>query len=199
MIYFYLTLYLTTTYLVASIPFGLILGKKFAKQDVRNSGSGNIGATNVTRVAGKKIGAITLILDALKGMLMVILARFLFVDAKFLHIFLVLTAFVAVLGHIFPVYLKFKGGKGVATSIAVIIALNPIIGLLTILSWLITFLIFKVSAVSSIFSILIATILSIFMSDPLSQTVAFVTIFLLILFRHKENLSRLKSGKENKF
>src|SRR3989338_2181706 len=110
MIYFCQLLFLIVTYFIAAIPFGLILTKKYLGKDIRESGSGNIGATNVARIAGKKLGVLTLLLDAFKGMIMVIAARFFFFESQFLHLFLVLVCAVAVLGHIYPIYLKFKGG-----------------------------------------------------------------------------------------
>ena len=124
MIFFYQFLFLVITYLIASIPFGLLLGKVFAKVDIRELGSKNIGATNATRILGKKLGFFTLILDSFKGMLMVIIARFSFYEINNLHLFLVLVSFVSIFSHIYPVYLKFKGGKGVATAIGTIMALD---------------------------------------------------------------------------
>ena len=124
MIFFYQLLFLILTYFISAIPFGLVLTKHFLKKDVRESGSGNIGATNVTRVAGKKIGALTLMLDGLKGMIMVIFARFLFSSVNYLHLYLALVSLVAVVAHIYPIYLNFKGGKVVATAIAVLLALD---------------------------------------------------------------------------
>ncbi len=106
-------LFLIATYLICSIPFGLVLTKFVTKQDLRDLGSKNIGATNVSRVAGKKLGLITLILDGLKGAIMVIIAHFAFDDSSHPDMFIMLVALVAVLGHCYSLYLKFNGGKGV--------------------------------------------------------------------------------------
>ncbi|MBU6140823.1 MAG: glycerol-3-phosphate 1-O-acyltransferase PlsY [Proteobacteria bacterium] len=199
MIFFYQFLFLILTYFVAAIPFGLVLTKIFAKKDVREFGSGNIGATNVVRVAGKKIGLLTLVLDGLKGAIMVVIARFAFFDVSGLHIFLVLVGAVSVLAHIYPIYLNFKGGKGVATTLAVLLALDPNIGLFVILIWAITFAIFRTSSISSITAIFSSIILSICYGTSFSQILFCVLLFALILYRHKENLLRLKSGEEKKF
>ena len=155
MIYLYQIVFLALTYFICAIPFGLVLAKIFGKQDIREAGSGNIGATNVARVLGKKFGLATLILDGVKGAIMVIAARYLFVDAKFLNIFLSLVGAVAVLAHIFPVYLNFKGGKGVATSLAVLLVIHPAIGFVGCLAWLIIFAFTRTSAIASLASILI--------------------------------------------
>jgi len=199
MIFLYQFLFLVLTYLIAAIPFGLVLTKIFVKKDVREFGSGNIGATNVVRVAGKKIGLLTLILDGFKGAVMVVIARFTFADASGLHIFLVLVGMVAVIAHVYPVYLNFKGGKGVATTIAVLLALDLNIGLSVIGIWALTFAIFRTSSISSIAAIFSSIILSICYGTSISQILFCIFLFALILYRHKENLERLIAGKEKKF
>ena len=199
MIFLYQFLFLVLTYLIAAIPFGLVLTKIFAKKDVREFGSGNIGATNVVRVAGKKIGLLTLILDGFKGAIMVVIARFTFADASGLHIFLVLVGTVAVIAHVYPVYLNFKGGKGVATTLAVLLALDLNIGLSVIGIWALTFAIFRTSSVSSIAAIFSSIILSICYGTSISQILFCIFLFALILYRHKENLERLIAGTEKKF
>ena len=135
----YQIVFLVLTYAIAAIPFGLVLAKTFAGKDVRQLGSKNIGATNVARVAGKKLGFLTLILDGLKGAIMVIIARFNFYDLDNLHLFLVLVSAAAVIGHIYPIYLNFKGGKGVATAIAVLFALDVSVGFLVVFFWIMSF------------------------------------------------------------
>ncbi len=196
---FYQILFLALTYLIAAIPFGLILTKIFTKKDVREFGSKNIGATNVVRVAGKKIGLLTLILDGLKGAIMVVIARFAFQDTANLHIFLVIVGAVAVLAHIFPIYLNFKGGKGVATSLAVLLAVDLTVGLLVVTIWILTFAIWRTSSISSILATFSSVLLSLIFNQSLSQAFFCVFLFGLILCRHKENLQRLVSGKEKKF
>lgn len=198
MSYLYQFLFLGATYFVAAIPFGLLLTQKYLGQDVRKSGSGNIGATNVARVAGKKLGAITLLLDALKGVVMVITARFFFYYVDNLHLLLVLVCTVAVLAHIYPVYLDFKGGKGVATAIAVLLALDPAVGFLAIVFWIMAFLMFRISAIASLSSILSAIFTSVHFGAPKSQIVLCIFLFILISIRHKENILRILMGEENK-
>ncbi len=191
-------LFLLTTYLIAAVPFGLFLTKIFTDKDIRDHGSKNIGATNVARVVGKKLGLATLILDGIKGAFMVLLATIIFKNEQNIHALLAIVAGVAVIGHIFPIYLKFKGGKGVATTLATLLALNPIIGIATLLTWIIVFLIFRISAAASLISILASILTSIFYGAPLAQIILCFILFLLILYRHKENISRLLQGKENK-
>lgn len=191
-------LFLILTYFIAAIPFGLILTKVFVKKDVRQSGSGNIGATNVTRVAGKKIGALTLVLDGLKGALMVIIARFSFSDVSHSHFFLVLVGAISVTAHVYPIYLKFKGGKGVATAIAVMMALDFSVGMLAVCFWIMGYCLFQISSVSSLIAIFSMVLTSYCYDAPLSQDLFSWFLFVLILVRHKENILRLFEGKENK-
>ena len=200
---FYQFLFLILTYFVAATPFGLVLAKIFGKQDIREHGSGNIGATNVTRVLGKKFGFATLVLDGLKGAVMVIIARFAFGDMRYLSIFLALVAVVSVVAHIYPVYLKFKGGKGVATTFAVLLVVNPAIGLVICFAWLVIFAITRTSAMAALGAITIAPIYAIYLY--INQSALKVDILLclilatLIFIRHKENILRIKANKENKF
>jgi len=194
----YQLLFLGLTYAIAAIPFGLVLAKIFAKKDIREFGSKNIGATNVARVIGKKLGFATLILDGLKGAIMVIIARFTFHDVQNLHLFLVLVATVAVLGHVYPIYLNFKGGKGVATAIAVLFALNVSVGFLVICFWILSFCLFRISSISSIIAIFSSIIISTSFGAPGSQIAFCWFLFLLILVRHKENIVRLITGEEKK-
>jgi glycerol-3-phosphate acyltransferase PlsY len=194
----YQLLFLGLTYAIAAIPFGLVLAKIFAKKDIREFGSKNIGATNVARVIGKKLGFATLILDGLKGAIMVIIARFTFHDMQNLHLFLVLVAAVAVLGHVYPIYLNFKGGKGVATAIAVLSALDFSLGFLVICFWILSFCLFRISSISSIIAIFSSIIISTFLGAPDSQIAFCCFLSLLILVRHKENIVRLITGEEKK-
>jgi glycerol-3-phosphate acyltransferase PlsY len=194
----YQLLFLGLTYAIAAIPFGLVLAKIFAKKDIREFGSKNIGATNVARVIGKKLGFATLILDGLKGAIMVIIARFTFHDIQNLHLFLVLVATVAVLGHVYPIYLNFKGGKGVATAIAVLFALNVSVGFLVICFWILSFCLFRISSISSIIAIFSSIIISTSLGAPGSQIAFCWFLSLLILVRHKENIARLITGEEKK-
>ncbi len=198
MIIFYQILFLIITYFIASIPFGLIIGKFFAKVDIRDSGSKNIGATNATRILGKKLGFLTLILDSFKGMLMVIVGRFSFYQVENLHLFLVLVSFVAICSHIYPIYLNFKGGKGVATAIGTIMALDFSVGVLAICFWILTFVSFRVSAIASLVAIFSTTIFSTAYDAPLSQIIFCWAIFIIIFMRHRENIIRILTGEEKK-
>lgn len=198
MIFVFEFLFLILTYFICAIPFGLILTQFFLKQDIRQSGSGNIGATNVTRIAGKKLGMLTLLLDGLKGALMVIAGRWIFDSAAYLHLFLVLICIVAVLGHIYPIYLKFKGGKGVATTLAVLLTLDPIVGFLSIVVWILCFAIFRISAISSLLAIFSSIIVALYNEAPISEIFLCVFLFILIAVRHKENIMRIISGQEKK-
>lgn len=198
MMVFYQILYLIFSYLICSIPFGLIFGKIFAKTDIRDFGSKNIGATNATRILGKKIGLATLLFDSGKGMTMVIIARFSFYEANYLHLFLVLVSLVSILGHIYPLYLKFKGGKGVATSIGSIIALDFSVGILAICFWILTFVSFRISAIASLVAIFSTTIFSTAYDAPFSQIIFCWIVFAIIFIKHKENILRILTGEEKK-
>ncbi len=191
-------LFLVATYFICAIPFGLVVTQFFLKKDIRNSGSGNIGATNVVRIAGKKLGALTLILDGAKGALMVIFGRFFFEQSSHLHLFLVLVSIVAVLAHIYPIYLKFQGGKGVATALAVLLALDPVVGLIGVIMWIIVFLIFRISAVASLAAIACTLFAALHYSAPISEIFLCIFLCALIAMRHKENIKRIISGKEQK-
>ncbi len=199
MILVYQILYLIFSYLVASIPFGLLLSKIFAKKDIREFGSKNIGATNVTRILGKKLGALTLLLDGAKGAIMVIIARFYFFEVNNLHLYLVLVSSVAVLGHIFSIYLKYKGGKGVATAIACLLALDFSVGMLSLCFWILAFSGFKTSSIASLVAIFSSIITSSLFEAPLSQIVFCWFLFILIFIKHKENILRIATGEEKKF
>ena len=182
-------------YLVGAIPFGLIVTKLVVGTDVRAAGSGNIGATNVVRVAGKKLGAVTLLLDALKGLGVVLGARALHVDGLWLGA----VALAAVIGHCFPVYLSFKGGKGVATGLGVFCALTPISAAIGAACYVAVFVPLRISSLGSL-TLLAATLLATALLYPgwwLLVTEAVIAA--LIVARHRENLGRLIRGQEAKF
>ena len=177
-------------YLLGSIPFGLILTKIFLKKDIRNIGSGNIGATNVLRTGNKLIGYSTLILDITKAVIPVIYIKLNYPD------FIFISSLCVFLGHVFPIWLKFKGGKGVATYVGILFSLKLFYGFIFIGAWLITFLISKYSSLSSIVASLVLPIyLSLFIK---SDFIFFAIMFVLILFTHRENVKRLKNNKESK-
>ena len=179
------------SYLMGSIPFGLILTKLFLKKDIRDIGSGNIGATNVLRTGNKIIGYTTLILDILKAVTPVIYVKFNFPD------FLYIASLCSFLGHVFPIWLKFKGGKGVATYVGILFAINIYFGLIFITTWLITFALSKFSSLSSLtasFSIPIYLLIL----TQFDQVFFFTIMFVLIFYTHRENIKRLKNKEETK-
>ena len=195
---------------MGSLPFGLILTKIFLKKDIRDIGSGNIGATNVLRTGNKFLAALTLLLDILKGYIPVIISQQHFPEL------IQLSCLLAFFGHIFPVWLKFKGGKGVATYLGILLALSIQLGLLFMFTWLVISLIFKYSSVSSMFASL--TVLVIYtareiagpifkiMSDQTPKTYENVPslslllfiFFILLVFTHRKNISNLKNKTEHK-
>ncbi len=179
------------SYLAGSIPFGLILAKIFLKQDIRQSGSGNIGATNVLRTGGKLLGLLTLILDGLKGYIAVL------VTMKYYQDYIFLSALLSFLGHLFPIWLKFKGGKGVATYLGILFAFNILLPLVFIVSWLVIVFISKFVSLASLVSTFIVLIVNIFLKG-LDQSVILFLFFVLIMYSHKTNIGRLKAGTENK-
>ena len=199
------------SYLSGSIPFGLILTKIFSDKDIRKIGSGNIGATNVLRTGNKFLAIATLFLDILKGYVPVIIVQQYFPELIYLSCLL------AFLGHVFPIWLKFKGGKGVATYLGVLIALSYQLSFLFIFTWLVVSLIFSYSSVSSMFSSMTVFVVSLIRETVLpillvinkktSNSELFTTLnissilfifFILIMFTHRKNISNLKNKSEQK-
>lgn len=196
---FYLEHYLLflTSYLICSIPFGLVIGKIIKNIDIRKEGSCNIGATNIARLIGKKWGALTFILDGMKGGIMVLIAQK-FVLSYYHHYFLALTVLFCVLGHIFPIYLKFKGGKGVATTMICLLFYSKIIGISALIIWVITFILTRTSSLASLTSIFFATAIALTYTNQASAILMLI-LCALIFVRHKDNIVNLINGKENKF
>jgi len=179
------------SYFLGSIPFGLIYAKLAGLGDVRNIGSGNIGATNVLRTGNKKVAALTLLCDIAKGSLAV------FITLNFFPKLILLSSVVVYLGHIFPVWLKFKGGKGVATFIGAIAILNYVLCLIFLISWAIVAKIFKISSLSAIVAFLITFVATIFLyENDLILVMSFFTVF--SIFTHRENIKKIISGEESK-
>ena len=179
-------------YLIGSIPFGLLLSKLFGDGELRSRGSGNIGATNVLRTQGKFLGIATFLLDAAKGAIPIILMP----SENSVYLFCA-----AAIGHMFPVWLAFDGGKGVSTLFGGLIAMNPIIAGLSLASWVSTFKISKMSSLSSLVSVLFADILfgiNCFISDIvcLCDFIMFSAVVVIILLRHRSNILRLIAGEE---
>ena len=178
------------SYLLGSIPFGYILTKFFLKKDIRNIGSGNIGATNVLRSGNKIIGYLTLLLDILKAIIPVIYIKFNYPELIYI------TSLSVFLGHVFPVWLKFKGGKGVATYVGILFSVNIIFGSIFVFSWLIIFFISKYSSLSSLLASLSIPIYLIIIKGD--QLIFFSIMFVLIFYTHRENIKRLKNKEESK-
>jgi acyl phosphate:glycerol-3-phosphate acyltransferase len=179
-----------STYLLGSIPFGFVLTKIFLKKDIRDIGSGNIGATNALRTGNKSIAYATLILDITKAVLPVIYLKVNYPDYIFI------ASLSVFLGHVFPIWLKFKGGKGVATYIGILFSINLTYGFVFIVSWLITFLISKYSSLSSILASLAVPMYLIIFED--NNFIFFSIMFVLIFYTHRENVKRLKNKEESK-
>jgi glycerol-3-phosphate acyltransferase PlsY len=178
------------SYLLGSIPFGFILTKVFLKKDIRNIGSGNIGATNALRTGNKSLGYATLALDVTKAILPVLFVKFNYPDYIFI------ASLSAFLGHVFPIWLKFKGGKGVATYVGILFSINLVFGLIFVFSWAVTFLISKFSSLSSLVASLIVPIYLIIFENY--NSIFFIIMFVLIFYTHRENVKRLKNKKESK-
>ena len=186
-----LILVISVSYLMGSIPFGLILTKIFLKKDIREVGSGNIGATNVLRTGNKIIGYLTLTLDVLKAVTPVLYIKFNFPELVYISS---LSVFI---GHVFPLWLKFKGGKGVATYVGILFSINYILGMIFIFSWLVIFFISKYSSLGSILSSLTIPIF-VYFSSSYKNEYFFIIMFVLILFTHRENVKRLINKEESK-
>ncbi len=179
------------SYFLGSIPFGLILTKLFLQKDIRELGSGNIGTTNVLRTGNKFLAASTLIFDLLKGYLSI------YITLSFFESLVSYSGLICFIGHIFPVWLKFKGGKGVATYLGIILALSYKFFIIFGVSWAILSLLFRFASVSSIISTLIIFLYAYFLESNSYSLILFI-FFIVILYTHKENIARLKNSKENK-
>ena len=179
------------SYLMGSIPFGFILTKIFLKKDIREIGSGNIGATNALRTGNKTLGYSTLVLDILKAVAPVIYVKIFYQD------FLYIASLCAFLGHVFPIWLKFKGGKGVATYVGILFAINIYFGIIFTISWFVTFFISKYSSLSSLVGAASIPIYLLILTQ-FDQGIFFTIMFVLIFFTHRENIKRLKNKEETK-
>ena len=179
------------SYLMGSIPFGLILTKIFLNKDIREIGSGNIGATNALRTGNNLIGYTTLILDITKAIIPVIYVKVNFPELIYI------ASLCAFLGHVFPLWLKFKGGKGVATYVGILFSVNFLLGFIFVSSWGIIFLISRYSSLSSIIGSMSVPIY-ILITGQLSNAIFFGIMFILIFFTHRENIKRLKNKEESK-
>ena len=179
------------SYLMGSIPFGFLLTKFILKKDIREIGSGNIGATNALRTGNKLIGYSTLVLDILKAVAPIFYVKFNFPE------YIYVASLCAFLGHVFPIWLKFKGGKGVATYLGILFALKISLGLIFIITWLIVFVISKFSSLSSLAASISIPIYLLILAQ-FDQVIFFTIMFVLIFFTHRENIKRLKNKEETK-
>ncbi len=178
------------SYLLGSIPFGLVLTKIFLKKDIREIGSRNIGTTNVLRTGKKSLAVATLVLDLLKGYLSIVITLIYFENL------ISYSALICFIGHIFPVWLKFKGGKGVATYLGVILALSYKFFLIFGITWLVLSFLFRYASLSSIISSLTVFVYSFFFINNFSL-ILFI-FFVIIIYTHRENIVRLKNSEESK-
>lgn len=188
-------IYLLLSYLCGAIPFGYIIAKLFKNVDIRKVGSGNPGATNVYRTISKPLGVLTLILDVLKGFLPVYFVFLLNPDYQWM---VISVAFVTIIGHIFTIFLNFKGGKGVATACGVFLAINPLAVLVCLLVFIVLLAIFRYVSLASIMAAVMLPI-SLYFFNSLPETVVFAgMISVLVIVRHISNIKRLLNGTENK-
>ena len=186
-----LELIIVVSYLLGSIPFGLIFTKIFIKKDIRNIGSGNIGATNVLRTGNKTIGYTTLVFDILKAVIPIAFVKVYYIE------YLYISSLSVFLGHVFPIWLKFKGGKGVATYLGILFCINIYLGLSFSIVWLISFFIFKYSSLSSLIGSFSIPIISFFILHN-KIVFFFIIMFVLIIYTHRENIKRLLNQTESK-
>lgn len=183
-------------YLIGSIPTGYLIVKAKTNQDIRTIGSGSTGATNVKRVLGKKWFFIVMLLDAIKGALPVVLAKYLTDDIY--GIYAVIAAIFVIIGHSKPIFLQFKGGKSVASGVGTILALNPLVGLCIAVIWSVITYISKYVSLGSIIALIVSPFLMYFFKNPIGYIVYCAIAAIYIVYLHRENISRLLKGTENK-
>ena len=186
-----LFLILFISYLIGSIPFGFLLTKIFLKKDIREIGSGNIGATNALRTGNKLIGYSTLALDISKAVILLLIIKFNFSE------YLFISSIAIFLGHVFPIWLKFKGGKGVATYVGILFCINIYLAAIFIITWFFVFIISKYSSLASMVASLLVPLSSYFFLNDINYYF-YIILFLLILITHRENIKRLKNNTESK-
>ncbi|NNE87946.1 MAG: glycerol-3-phosphate 1-O-acyltransferase PlsY [Silicimonas sp.] len=187
---FILLLVAIAAYLLGSIPFGILVARAFGLPDPRTIGSKNIGATNMLRTGSKPAALATVLLDGAKGGIAVIIARALFAEdaAQF-------AGLAAFFGHLYPVFLKFKGGKGVATLLGTVVGLAPFIGLIALLAWLFAYFVFRYSSLSALMSAAVTPPIAIMLGFEHMALVLFV-MAIMVFWRHRENIKRLQAGTE---
>ncbi|OHR40630.1 glycerol-3-phosphate acyltransferase [Neisseria sp. HMSC064F04] len=185
-------------YLIGSLSFAVIVSKYYGMDDPRTYGSGNPGATNVLRSGKKKAAALTLLGDALKGLVAVVLARCLQDALNLSDITIAAVAVAALVGHMWPLFFGFKGGKGVATALGVLLALSPATALVCAAIWLVMAFGFKVSSLAALAATVAAPLVAFWLMPYPSWAWATVAIAVLVLYRHKSNIQNLLQGKEGK-
>jgi glycerol-3-phosphate acyltransferase PlsY len=184
---------LSLGYLVGSIPFGLVVGKLFYGVDVRQHGSGNVGTTNVFRVLGKKAGVVVLVCDMLKGYVPAAIAA-----ALFDPWFAVFVAAAPVVGHVYSIFLKGRGGKGIATGAAVVLALVPLVFVIILVVWILLLLTTRYVSVASLAASFLVPVLTIAFDEPLPYKIAGVLVAIIVGWAHRGNIQRLLAGEENR-
>ena len=190
-----IVLIIISCYLLGSIPFGYIVGKLFKKVDIRELGSGNIGATNAFRILGPSLASLVLLGDVGKGILSIYLVRFLNIDNLLI---LTIAGLAVICGHDWSLFLGFKGGKGIATTFGVVFALNPIISVLALTVWGIVVITTRYVSLSSVFAVISIFIFTILFKQPYEYIIFSAIILILGIFKHKENIERLRLKKERK-
>ncbi len=195
--YVFILIIAVLSYLIGSIPTGYIIVKTKTGQDIRQVGSGSTGATNVKRVLGKKWFFIVMILDAIKGMIPVILTKLLIYGDE-LGLCAVIAAIMVIVGHSKPIFLGFKGGKSVASGIGTIYALNPLVGLILTLIWCIITWFSKYVSLGSIITLICAPFLMFYLKNPVAYTFYAAIAAIYIIYLHRQNIQRLIKGEENK-
>lgn len=192
-------LYFILSYLVGSISFAIITSKCMNLADPRTYGSNNAGATNVMRSGNKKAASITLIGDCLKGFIVVEIAKIIFGNSPKMQAAVAICGILVILGHVYPIFFKFKGGKGVATTLGVVLGFNFILAVLLVLTWVIIFKISKVSSLSALIATALSPFYAYFIMGNTPYFGAVLIIAFFVLYKHKSNIARLLGGQEHKF
>jgi len=191
-------LFIAVAYLIGSLSFAVIVSRAMHLPDPRSFGSGNPGATNVLRSGRKTAAALTLLGDALKGWVAVVLARWLAPQFSLTDDIVLLCALAVFIGHLYPIFFSFKGGKGVATALGVLVGLNPWVGLACLLTWLLIAGVFRISSLAALTTALLAPVYTVFLMGWGYTTQTVLVITLLLVYRHKSNLVNLMSGQEGR-
>ncbi len=186
-------------YLCGSIPFGLVTAKLFLGVDVREVGSGNIGATNAARAGGKKLGVLVLFLDSVKAIIPIVITQRLMAGHPRGDVWVMAVAVAAFSGHLYPVWLRFKGGKGVATGLGIFLMLAPVAALAGLATWVGVYLATKVSSVGSLAGTLVCVLVAYLQLGPTAISFGCAAVGALIWWRHRENIRRLVRGEEAGF